>query len=186
MSEQELEEFLAEETQTEDEQAQLSRRKFLTGAVAGGAAGLALATGTGVAVWKVSDAELVAAKGKAEAELSASQETAVAELARMQGLVDLYEGLEKIGLDAVLKTGMTAVALPLEGVEAGRQGAQGRAGPGRGGAAVRRGGCADCAGVDPVAGGPGRRRWPTASQRWRRRWAGRWTRPPTTRSPRPG
>jgi len=115
----ELEAFFAEETPVEDEQGQLSRRKFLTGAVAGGAAGLALAAGTGVAVWKVSDAELLAAKGKAEAELLSSQEAAAAELARMQGLVDLYEGLEKIGLDAILETGMVALSLPLAAVEAG-------------------------------------------------------------------
>jgi hypothetical protein len=119
MSEQELEAFFAGETPAEGEQEQLSRRKFLTGAVAGGAAGLALAAGTGVAIWKVSDAELLAAKGKAEAELLASQETAAAELARMQGLVDLYEGLEKIGLDAILETGMVALSLPLAAVEAG-------------------------------------------------------------------
>jgi hypothetical protein len=119
MTEQTLEEFLTEEPQPVGELEAFSRRKFLTGAVAGGAAGLAVAAGTGVAVWKVTDAELLAAKEAAEADLAASQEEAAAELARMQGLVDLYEGLEKIGLDAILETGMMAVALPLKAVEAG-------------------------------------------------------------------
>jgi hypothetical protein len=122
MSEQELEAFFAGEMPTEDERAQLSRRRFLTGAVAGGAAGLGLAAGTGIAVWKVGDAELVAAKDKAEAALLASQGAAAAELARLQGLVDLYEGLEKIGLDAILETGMMALSVPLAALEAGAEG----------------------------------------------------------------
>jgi hypothetical protein len=119
MAEQTLEEFFSEDSQVEDEQDRLTRRKFLTGAVAGGAAGLALAAGTGAAVWKVADAELLAAKEKAEADLLASRDAASAELARLQGLVDLYEGLEKIGLDAILEAGMLAVSLPLGAVEAG-------------------------------------------------------------------
>ena len=119
MAEQTMEEFFGDGAQLVDEQEALSRRKFLTGAVAGGAAGLAVAAGTGVAVWKVTDAELLAAKEAAEAELLVSKEAAAAELARVQGLVDLYEDLEKIGLDAILETGMMAVALPLEAVEVG-------------------------------------------------------------------
>ncbi len=121
MAEQTLEEFFAEDSPVNDEPDLVSRRKFLTGAVAGGATGLVLAAGTGVAVWKVSDAELLAAKEKAEAELLASQDAAAAELARVQGLVDLYEDLEKIGLDAILETGMAAIGLPLAAVEAGAQ-----------------------------------------------------------------
>jgi hypothetical protein len=103
----------------------VSRRRFLTGAVAGGATGLALAAGTGVAVWRITDAELLAAKEAAEAELQAARETADAEIARLQGLVDLYEILEKIGLDAVLETGMAAVALPLAAVEVGAKALKG-------------------------------------------------------------
>jgi hypothetical protein len=80
----------------------------LTGAVAGGAAGLAVAAGTGVAVWNLIDAEAQTAL-----------EAADAEIARLQGLVDLYEDLEKVGLDAILGVGMSAVALPLELVEQG-------------------------------------------------------------------
>jgi hypothetical protein len=121
MSEQTLEEFFAEEADPEAEQSFVSRRKFLTGAVAGGAAGLAAAAGTGVAVWKVTDAEILAAKEAAEAELQALKEGNAAETARLQGLVDLYEGLEKVGLDAILETGMVAMALPLKAVETGAQ-----------------------------------------------------------------
>jgi hypothetical protein len=119
MSEQTLEEFFAEQAEPEDELKIVSRRKFLTGAVAGGAAGLAAAAGTGMAVWHVADAEILAAKEAAESELQALQESTTADLARLQGLVDLYEGLEKVGLDAILETGMLAMALPLEAVQAG-------------------------------------------------------------------
>jgi hypothetical protein len=125
MAEQTLEEFFSGDPPPVDELELMSRRKFLTGAVAGGAAGLAVAAGTGAAVWKITDAELLAAKEAAEAELVAAQEAAGAELARLQGLVDLYEGLEKIGLDAILQTGMAAVALPLGAVEAGAKALKG-------------------------------------------------------------
>lgn len=113
-----LEEFF-EEAPAADEQEFVSRRKFLTGAMAGGAVGLAAAAGTGAVVWKVTDAQLLAEKEAAEAELVATQDRASAELARLQGLITLYEGLEKVGLDAILETGMAALALPLEAVAAG-------------------------------------------------------------------
>ncbi|MEJ2207590.1 MAG: hypothetical protein P8129_00960 [Anaerolineae bacterium] len=119
MAEQTLEQFFGEGTEGEVEPEAVSRRKFLTGAVAGGAAGLAAAAGTGVAVWKVADAELLAAKEAAEAELQALKASSDSDLARMQALVDLYEGLEKVGLDAILEAGMVAMALPREAVEAG-------------------------------------------------------------------
>ena len=108
MSEPELEQFFAQEPAEENEQVPLSRRQFLRGGLAGGAVGLAVAAGVGAAVWKVDDARLLAA-----------QEAAEAEIARLRGLVDLYEKLEKVGLDAILQTGMAAVALPLEAVELG-------------------------------------------------------------------
>jgi hypothetical protein len=104
--EQRLEDLLPEAES--EEQERLSRRQFLTGAVAGGAAGLVVATGTGVAVWNL-----------AEAEAQTSLETADAEIARLQGLLDLYEDLERVGLDAILEVGMSAVALPLALVEEG-------------------------------------------------------------------
>jgi hypothetical protein len=113
-----LEEFFAD-APAESEQVQLSRRKFLGGAVAGGAAGLAVAAGTGGAVWKVMDNERLSTKRAAAEDLARTQRAAEVELERVQGLVDLYEQLEKIGIDAILETGMRAVALPLGAVEAG-------------------------------------------------------------------
>jgi hypothetical protein len=124
-----LEEFF-EQAPPADEQARVSRRKFLTGAVAGGAAGLAVAAGTSVAVWKVGDGELLSAKETADAELQAAQasadlelqavvENAAEEVAKLLGLLDLYEELDKIGLDGIVAKGLAAVALPLEVVEAG-------------------------------------------------------------------
>lgn len=113
-----LQEFF-EEAPAADEQELLSRRRFLTGAVAGGAVGLVSAAGTGAVVWKVADSQLLAEKEAAEAELVAAQERASGELARLQGLVNLYEGLEKVGLDAILETGMAAIALPLQAVAVG-------------------------------------------------------------------
>lgn len=106
--EQALAELVGEESGAGRERETLSRREFLTGSLAGGAAGLAVAAGTGVVVWNVADAQAQASLGAAEAEL-----------ARLQGLVELYEDLEKVGLDAILQTGMKAVALPLEGVVLG-------------------------------------------------------------------
>jgi hypothetical protein len=107
-NEQQIREFFQEDPQATDELRALSRRRFLTGAVAGGAAGLAVAAGTGVTVWKITDAETQAILTNAEAEL-----------ARLQGLVDLYENLEAVGLDAILAAGMKALSLPLAAVEAG-------------------------------------------------------------------
>lgn len=112
--EKELEEFFAQEPPSEAEQQHLSRRQFLRGSLAGGAVGLAVAAGTGAAVWKITDTELLAA-----------QEAADAEIARLRGLVDLYEKLEKIGLDAILQTGMAAIALPLEAAEQGARALKG-------------------------------------------------------------
>jgi hypothetical protein len=51
--------------------------------------------------------------------MQATLADADAEIARLQGLVALYEDLEKAGLDAVVQTGMAAVALPLDVVEVG-------------------------------------------------------------------
>jgi len=108
MADQTLDEFFSNDPQPADGQEFLSRRRFLAGAAAGGAAGLAVAAGTGVAVWNIVD-------NQAQADLEAAQ----AEIARLQGLVELYEDLEKIGLDAIISTGMKALALPLGAVELG-------------------------------------------------------------------
>ena len=107
-TESELEMWMAQGPEPTDLQTQLSRRKFLTGAVAGGAAGLAVAAGTGVSVWQVSDAQKQVALADADAEI-----------ARLRGLLDLYVNLEKIGLDAILATGIKALALPLAAIETG-------------------------------------------------------------------
>jgi len=95
----------------EDEQSKLvSRRAFLTGTLAGGAAGLVVAAGTGLGIYQVLDT-------RAEEALAAAE----SEVARLQGLVDLYERIEKVGLDGVLQTGMVAVAAPLEVVKRGAE-----------------------------------------------------------------
>jgi hypothetical protein len=141
MEEEKTMEELFEEAPPVEEHKAISRRGFLTGAVVGGAAGLAVAAGTGAVVWKVSDGELLAAKEAAEAELEASKtaaeaelaasqntasleldavvEAAAEELAQMLGLLELYEELDKIGLDGILEKGLAAMALPLEALEAG-------------------------------------------------------------------
>jgi len=104
---------LVEEEAAQDleEAQQLSRRKFLTGALAGGAAGLAVAAGTGAVVWKVVDTQADLAKAAADDEIG-----------RLQGLVDLYEKLERVGLDAIIQTGMAAVGLLFGGLELGANG----------------------------------------------------------------
>lgn len=103
-----LEMWIAQEPEPTDRQEQMSRRRFLTGAVAGGAAGLAVAAGTGISVWQVTDAQKQVALADADAEI-----------ARLRDLLDLYENLEGIGLDAVLATGIKALALPLAAIEVG-------------------------------------------------------------------
>jgi prefoldin subunit 5 len=108
MSEQLLNEFFDEEPPTTEEQIQqLGRRRFLSGAVAGGVSGLVVAVGASTVVWNTT--------GQARADLEAAQ----AEIERLQGLVALYEDLEKIGIDGILAAGIKALAFPLEAIEAG-------------------------------------------------------------------
>jgi hypothetical protein len=134
---QDLEEFFQEpapgsEPATGTDAKALSRRKFLTGVVAGGAGGLVVAAGTGAALWQAREAELIAAKEAAEAQCQALQDAADAErqaakdaadtdLARLLGLLGLQEKLEKIDLDGILKTGIAALALPLAAVAQGAE-----------------------------------------------------------------
>lgn len=127
-----LEEFFAGSPPA-GETARLNRRQFLTGAVAGGAAGLAVAAGTGAIVWKVKDGELSAleaanaellaelqtTRDAADLDLKTLAENAAEEAARLLGLLDLYEELDNIGLDGILEKGLAAVALPLGAIEAG-------------------------------------------------------------------
>jgi chromosome segregation ATPase len=119
-----LEEFFAGAPPA-GETAPLSRRQFLTGAVAGGAAGLAVAAGTGAVGWKVKDGEISALeaanadlKGKLEA-AEGDDDKALEEIAKLLGLLDLYKELDKIGLDGILEKGLAAVTLPLGAIEAG-------------------------------------------------------------------
>ena len=109
----ETEEIIEEEELVEvpETAEDMSRRKFLTGALAGGAAGLAVAAGTGAVVWMVGDRQADRAKAAAGDEI-----------ARLQGLVDLYEKLEGVGLDAIIHGGMAAVGLLFGGLEAGANG----------------------------------------------------------------
>jgi hypothetical protein len=87
----------------------MTRRRFLRGALVGGVAGLAVGAGGGVVAWKTGTTA-----GRTAAELKAA-----AEALKLKGLLALYEGLEKIELDAIVSTGMAAVGLLLKGVEGG-------------------------------------------------------------------
>jgi hypothetical protein len=87
----------------------MTRRRFLQGALVGGAAGLAVGAGGSLVAW-----ETGAAAGRVAAELEAA-----AEALKLKGLLALYENLEKVGLDAIVSTGVAAVGLLLESVESG-------------------------------------------------------------------
>ena len=87
----------------------MTRRRFLQGALVGGVAGLAVGAGGSLVAW-----ETGTAVGRTAADLEAT-----AEALKLKGLLALYENLEKIGLDAIVSTGVAAVGLLLEGVESG-------------------------------------------------------------------
>ncbi|HID64996.1 MAG TPA: twin-arginine translocation signal domain-containing protein [Anaerolineae bacterium] len=89
--------------------AEITRRRFLQGALVGGVAGLAVGAGGSLVAW-----ETGTAAGRTAAELEAA-----AEALKLKGLLALYENLEKIGLDAIVSTGVAAVGLLLGGVESG-------------------------------------------------------------------
>jgi hypothetical protein len=89
--------------------AQLSRRELLVGLVTGGAA----VAGTGVvAGW----AGLSRGRQQGIVEGRAAVE---AELAKVRGLLTLYEALENVGLDDILAAGLAAVGRLLGGLAAG-------------------------------------------------------------------
>lgn len=88
---------------------EMTRRRFLQGALVGGVAGLAVGAGGSLVAW-----ETGTAAGRTAAELEAT-----AEALKLKGLLALYENLEKIGLDAIVSTGVAAVGLLLGGVENG-------------------------------------------------------------------
>jgi len=83
----------------------MTRRRFLQGALVGGAAGLAVGAGGGLVAW-----ETGTAAGRLAAELEAL---------KLKELLALYDNLEKIGLDGIVSTGMAAVGLLLKGTESG-------------------------------------------------------------------
>jgi hypothetical protein len=89
--------------------AEMTRRRFLQGALVGGVAGLAVGAGGSLVAW-----ETGTAAGRTAAKLEAATEAL-----KLKGLLVLYENLEKIGLDAIVSTGVAAVGLLLEGVETG-------------------------------------------------------------------
>jgi hypothetical protein len=88
---------------------EMTRRRFLQGALVGGVAGLAVGAGGSLVAWETSTAA-----GRTAAKLEAATEAL-----KLKGLLALYENLEKIGLDAIVSTGVAAVGLLLEGVETG-------------------------------------------------------------------
>lgn len=88
---------------------EMTRRRFLQGALVGGVAGLTVGAGGSLVAW-----ETGTAAGRMAAELEAT-----AEALKLKGLLALYENLEKIGLDAIASAGVAAVGLLLEGVETG-------------------------------------------------------------------
>jgi hypothetical protein len=83
---------------------EMTRRRFLQGALAGGVAGLAVGAGGSLVAWETG---------------TAAGLEAAAEAVKLKGLLALYENLETIGLDAIVSTGVAAVGLLLEGVESG-------------------------------------------------------------------
>jgi hypothetical protein len=87
----------------------MTRRRFLQGALAGGATGLTVAAGGSLVGWKTGTAA-----GRTAAELEAAIETL-----KLKGLLALYESLEMIELDAIASTAISAVGLLLSGVESG-------------------------------------------------------------------
>lgn len=88
-------------TTTDEHPTVLTRRQLLTTAAAGGA-GLAVSALGGAAVGSVMT--------RAEYEV---------ELTKLRALVALYEQLERVGLDAILQTGMNIVRSALDAVKGG-------------------------------------------------------------------
>ncbi len=87
----------------------VTRRQLLIGLTAGGAALVSTNLATGLAA-----GGLGLKAGRTAAGLESE-----AELMRLRGLVVLYERLERVGIDSILSTGVAALAISLEGFEAG-------------------------------------------------------------------
>lgn len=87
----------------------ISRRQFVAGVAAGGAALVSTNLATGLVA-----GSLGTRTGEAVARLESETE-----LIKLRGLVALYENLEQVGLDALLSTGLVAVSVSLEVLETG-------------------------------------------------------------------
>jgi hypothetical protein len=87
----------------------INRRQFLAGVTAGGAALVSTNLATGLVA-----GSLGTRTGQAVAQLESE-----AELLKMRGLLALYENLERVGIDALLSTGLAVFSLSLEGLETG-------------------------------------------------------------------
>lgn len=93
----------------------ITRRQFLVGTAAGGAA----VVSTNIATGLVAGA-LGARAGEAKAELESQ-----VELIKLRGLLALYETLERVGIDALLSTGIAVLSVSLDGLELGILGLRG-------------------------------------------------------------
>ncbi len=87
----------------------VTRRRFLRGVLVGGAAALTVGAGGSLVAWKTGTAA-----GRTAAELEAA-----ARALKLKELLALYEKLENIRLDAIVRAGMAAVGTLLKGMEAG-------------------------------------------------------------------
>jgi len=87
----------------------VTRRQFLVGLTAGGATLVSTNLATGLAA-----GSLALKAGQAAAGLESE-----AELIKLRGLMGLYEQLERVGIDAILSTGIVVLTASLEGLEAG-------------------------------------------------------------------
>jgi hypothetical protein len=87
----------------------ITRRQFLAGTAAGGAA----LVSTNVATAVMAGA-LGTRAGEAKAELESQ-----AELLKLRGLVTLYENLEQVGIDAILSTGVAVLTISIDGLQLG-------------------------------------------------------------------
>jgi hypothetical protein len=87
----------------------ISRRQFLAGVTAGGAALVSTNLATGLVA-----GSLGTKAGQAVARLESE-----AELVKLRGLLGLYESLEQVGIDALLSTGVALLSASMEGLKTG-------------------------------------------------------------------
>jgi hypothetical protein len=87
----------------------ISRRQFLAGVTAGGAALVSTNLATGLVA-----GSLGTKAGQAVAQLESE-----AELIKLRGLLGLYESLEQVGIDALLGAGVALLSASIEGLEMG-------------------------------------------------------------------